>query len=219
MSIDDVINYPGLRRALLTSAAPVMPILGKIQVPMRRLVTYSDVTDLHRVLLPGMVILSRKRGQFSNNIIPGEWKHASIYCGDKGDTERVVEAVYPKVRDRELIWWATAEDYLMVLKPTFATVDEMRLAANFAWSLRGKPYDLLLDYDHARGVNKAFYCSEVIWWSYNQVFLAAGKKSPFTPRETLGVATVSPQDFADAHDKWTQVWSKPRDGVPVLTAA
>ncbi len=224
MSTDAYIINPSLRRSILATAAPVLPLIGKIQLPMARLIEAEDVAELRRVILPGTVILSRKRAQLTNNVIPGEWKHASMYVGHQkvvggGSGDFMVEAIYPRVRGRFVEPWATSEDYLLALVPTFATPEEMKLAAGFAWSLVGRPYDFLLEYDHARGVNKAFYCSEVVWWSYNQVFLAAGKKSPFTPRPTLGVDTVSPQDFADAPQKWRPVWSRTRDGISLVAVA
>lgn len=197
------VNFPRIRRFMLESAAPISNVLGKIHIPTTRLLTKEQIREVESKLSPGDVLLSRQRLTATNFFIPGFWKHAAIYVGDG----MIVEAVTPHVRAVSFAKFAATKDYIQVMDPTFADREEMPLAANFAVTLVGTPYDLIFEYTHTRARNKAFYCSEVIWWCYDQVLTAAGKPSPFTPRLTLGSPTVLPQDYADAKDKWAVKWA------------
>jgi hypothetical protein len=193
-----------LRKTVLETAHPVLPYLGKIEWPVHRLLGAQQWRDLlsNPEFIPGCVLLTRKRLALSNLFIPGEWKHAAIYVGMYDGRATIVEAVWPEVRSKSLYDFLSSEDYLLVLKPTFAKPLLMKSACDFAFSLKGFGYDLFFEYTDDRATNKAFYCSEVIWWSYSQVMQFAGLPCPFTPRLSMGVNTIEPSDFALAQDKF-----------------
>lgn len=206
-------NEATFRHALLIAASPVTPLLGKIQLPVtERAIHVRDCAEMAK-LKPGTVLLSRKQYQLTNFFIHGDWKHASIYCGMKADLPWVVEAVWPRVRCNPLEHWGcgvkddphSGEDYVLALEPLFADDAIMQLACDYAWTILGAPYDTVFEFKEARALNRAFYCSEVVWWCYEQAMKSRGLASPFTPLRVCGTETVQPSDFALAKDHWRQV--------------
>jgi len=192
------ILFPSLRRCLLKVAEPTTKLLGKTVIPHRFALRDEEAAAACKLAEPGDIFTTRIDYAASNLVIPGFWKHAAMVV--KGD--RVVEAVGSGVRVVWLHDFIVAHDHALLLKSRFASPQEGVLAANFAVTLVGKPYDFLVEFSNDRKTNAAFYCSEIPWWCYDQVLKAEGKISPFTPRETLGMQTVTPQDYANATDKW-----------------
>lgn len=203
------LKWPKIRRAVLEISKPILHLIGKAHTPPHyRSLTSYEVEALAKVIEPGDVLLSRRNNETTNPLIPGFWKHAAMFT-DKG---RVVEAVGRGVIDNSLDEFCRTKDAVICLRATFANADDAKLAVGFAKSLRGAPYDYLVEHDQSRAVNNAFYCSEVVWWSYDQVFLGQGKVSPFEVRETMGVPTVAPQDFRNATKLWKTVLMIRGDG-------
>lgn len=194
--------FSKVRRVVLTICGPMIKVIGLIVVPHKSSLDEEQLLSLMDIVQPGDVLLSRTKYAASNLIIPGYWKHAALCIGDK-----VIEAVGSGVRRISVRHFAEIRDEIIVLSPKFATPEEGVLATNFAKTLVGQPYDYLVEYDDNRKSNLAFYCSEIPWWCYNQVFLAQGKVSPFTPRLTLGMQTITPQDYANAVQKWRVKWN------------
>lgn len=185
-----------LRRKLLEIGYPVLKWTGQIGMPKRRMNQHFFFTA-QKLLQPGMVCLARKEYEASNILQPGFWKHAAMFVGkDTRGIPVMIEAVGKGVCKTGILDFMFTSDYVIVLKPKFADEHQMMNAAGNARSLEGLPYDYQFN-----PANKAWYCSEVIWWSYNMVV----PESPFTTRKTLGVETVTPQDFANAKDKWETV--------------
>lgn len=185
-----------VRRKLLEVGFPVLKWTGQIGLPKRHMNQHFFFTA-QKLLTPGMVFIVRRDYEASNILQSGFWKHAAIFVGhDSRGIPSIIEAVGTGVRKAGILDFMFSEDYVKILKPKFADQAQMMNAAGNARSLEGQPYDYQF-----RPANKAWYCSEVIWWSYNMVI----PNSPFTPRETLGVQTVTPQDFENAKDKWETV--------------
>lgn len=197
------VHNPGLRSTIISAATPFLKILSKIEVPVRRRVDADDAESMRRRGHPGSIMLTWKRLTATNAVIPGEWKHAAMYVGGG----KVVEALGSGVVERGLVEFATEKDHVVMLEPTFCDRVTMAIAAKFFVSLVGLPYDYKIEHANDRTKNKAFYCSEGIWWSYDQPFFARGDRSPFTPRVTLGMPTVTPQDFANAKGLWKEIAS------------
>jgi len=182
-----------IRRAILKTLYPVLSYLGKIGIPDRR-VSERFVFLAGKVLRPGHVLLTRKDWEASNVLTSDYWKHAAIYLGpDENSVPTIIESVGRGVVAVGLAKFLLTKDDVLVLKPRFADPITMRMAANEAKKLLGQPYDYQFE-----PTNRAWYCSEIIWWVYCKVV----PHNPFTPRETLGVETVTPQDFANAKEKW-----------------
>ena len=200
-----------IRQGVLTVCEPLTAMLGHIHLPVvSHHITEADGKAILKVIQPGDVVLSRIWGAATNLFIPGEWKHAAMFVGPGlvTGTQNLVEAVEPTVHETHFLSWACAHDALLVLRPRFVTEQEAGLAAHAARSLIGCKYDEFFTYSIKRETNRAFYCSEVIWWAYDFVCTSAGRVSPFVPRATMGMDTITPDDFAHGVGKWATVWAK-----------
>lgn len=196
------VKWPLVRRAVLEVTRPALKLVGHFHTPPHyRSITSHEVDEVAKTILPGDVLLSHRDNELTNPVIPGYWKHAAMFIGDG----KIIEATGKGVNEDTLQEFLETKDGAVVLRATFATVDEAKLAVGFAKTLKGLPYDYLVEHDFSRAINKAFYCSEIPWWSYEQVFAAGGHSSPFTPRATMGVPTIAPQDYRNATKLWRQV--------------
>lgn len=192
-------DWSALRRWLLKLSLPMTKAIGKMHAPLsHRLIHAADYRQAMEVLKPGMPLISRCRAELSNVPIPGFYTHAAIYIGNGV----VIEAVGQGVKRTDLIDFMMTKDYVCILTPTFANPTQMDLAVSWAISIIGSQYDYL--FEISKGVEKAFYCAELISWSYAMAMKPL--PCPFVLRETLGVQTVIPQDFYDAVTKFNVVW-------------
>lgn len=182
-----------LRRVLLKAAIPISKLIGHIHMPFsRKLITGSDYFSAIKVLEPGMIFLTRTRGEFTNLFYPGFWRHAAIYLGDS----IICEATGEGVHMTDAVTFFMSKDYIKIFKPTFCDDKEMERAANIAAGAVGMPYDFLFE------ANEAFYCAELVYFCY----LEKGMKL-FRKTQTLGELTYIPQNIADNAAAWTPLWS------------
>lgn len=196
------VKWAFARRAILEATRPILRLIGRAHVPPHyRSITKFEAGELAKTIRVGDVLLSHRNHEITNPVIPGYWKHAGVYVGDG----MVIEAVGAGVSQTPLEEFCTTKDGIVCLRSKFATEIQCQLAAGFVKSLQGLPYDYLVEHDSSRAVNKAFYCSEIPWWSFEQVFEASGFSSPFTPHITMGVPTITPMDYRLATSLWMQV--------------
>jgi len=182
---------------MLNVLHPITVFIGNTHLPFtRKKITGEDFLAIQSILNVGDVLLTKTHGELTNILIPGDWSHAMIYVGDGS----VVEAIGRGVSRRSLPVAVLSKDRICVLKPLFATPEQMVLASEFAIKQIGKPYD----YDF-KSNNKAFYCSELVYASYNE---ATGGETPFKLRESFGVPTAIPDDIFLAASKWEVKWIK-----------
>jgi len=133
--------------------------------------------------------VSFSRGVLSNFLIPGEWSHGAMYIGDR----QIIEAVGTGVRITSLDEFYKGVDYIAVCRPKFAEGSEVRSnAVAIAKLQQGKPYDNEFDWQHS--TQTAFYCFELIVWSYFQVM----NEMPFKLKKVWGEETVLGDDFVKA---------------------
>lgn len=207
------------RRHLLNMLSPLTERIGRIHAPFSvKAMSGQDYYTVRDIVRPGDILLSHTEGSLSNPLIPGYWKHVAFVK----DSDTVIEAVGKGVVLSTMVDFVLKKDAVMVLSPLFADQQIMERAVEVALTLIGLPYDYLLEYD--LGNNRAFYCAEVVWFSYEMAMrerVKAGEDyvSPFTPRVTLGMPTVVPQDFANAKLKWQQQITLPTIGsnsVPMM---
>lgn len=208
-----------IRLGLLNVLKPVTELIGNIHMPFSvKLVTGEETLAAQEMMTPGMIFIVRTEGQMDNLAIPGFWTHAATVT----DSEHIVEATGLGVHASNLYDFLLRKDYAALLKPKFATPDQMKTAAQYVVDQIGAKYD----YDFlavqdteatiaagAQASQRAFYCSKLPWAAYRH---ACGPDVPFTTRLTLGVQTVVPEDYARAVDKWEVVWksSKAGEGLP-----
>lgn len=170
-----------IRYHLLSLAVPIQKLMQKIGKP-EPLVHYDDVLKAMLHIEPGDCILTRENYRLTNLFIPGYWSHAAIYVGG----QEVVEAVAPAVRGVHIVEMLLKKDEFIVLRPSFLSKQEARLAAIEARTYIGIPYDYLFD------TNKALYCSELVYQTYKEV---THQKPPLKLMKTFGVYNVNPDHF------------------------
>lgn len=185
-------NY--FHRLLIKLTAWISPYIGKIHAPWaHKKVKSKDYRDFTMKFLDeGTILISKTNGEVTNLFIPAFWSHAAIYTG----AGTVIESIGEGVVETDLIDYMMTKDFIVAVKPKMATVPQMSKAVDFARSQLGKPYD----YSFQKDV-KAFYCSELVQWSYNQ----ANEYIPFDMKEVLGVITITPDDIAEGKE-FVKVW-------------
>lgn len=182
------------RRKLLETIRPLSLFLSKIGIRFGHgHISHSQVEEVAKRLKPGSIILTRINGEISNALIPGFYTHAAIAVSKTS----VVEALYPKVKLTNIFDLLMSKNHAVIVEPLFADEVQMNLAAEEAYNLIGFDYDMEFEPN-----NRAFYCSEIIWYAYSFVV----KNMPFLPRERLGVLTVTPQDIYNAKTKFKEIY-------------
>lgn len=182
-----------LRRHLLNILAPFLKWASGKHMPFtHKEVTGKNYREAVKLLKPGHIFVSKIDGELTSYIIPGTWTHAALYVGD----EKVIEAEGEGVIVTDLINFMVTKDALLILEPVGPDQFVRARACVLAIQQLGKPYDYDLDFHISD--QKAFYCSELVWWSYAEACKELSVPCPFRPRKTLGVDTVSPNDIA--HD-------------------
>lgn len=170
-------------------------ILSKLDNPFtHHYITSKDYRSLKEVCRPGTILLSRTKAEITNLVIPGFFKHAAMVVNEN----EVTEAIGVGVVRTDLIDFLMSKDYVIAIHPKFANPTQMEKAAKVAIAQEGKPYD----FDIIMSDLKSFYCSELIFFSYDEVI----GEMPFVPREILGRDTIAPSDFLGASDKFKVVW-------------
>lgn len=184
------------RQKFLHLLKPVTIFLGNLHMPYsRKLIDGRHYFEVQKLLKPGQALVTYTRGEVSNVLIPGHWSHVGLYIG-KGI---VVEAVGRGVVLTDIITFMMKKDYVSINESIFADETTAQKAASWASTKVGLPYDY-----HFMGGNNAFYCAELVYAAFNE---AMNGKSPFVPREIMGVNTVTPDDIIKATSKWKCVWT------------
>lgn len=182
-----------IRLLILNFMRPIMVYIGRMALPFSRpRLTSKAYREALAKMKVGDIILTTSSGEISNLLIPGRYKHAAIVVDDNS----VVEAVGYGVLRTDLLSFFLSKDYFVILRARFCSNEEALQAAKFAEELTGTPYDY-----EFHPANNAFYCSELCYHVYNK----SVKGNPFTLRKTLGVETVTAQDFYNADNKWHKV--------------
>lgn len=191
---------PKLRTLVLDLIEPVLKWINKVHAPWtHKKITRKMIKQILAVLRPGDIICSTAYGEFTNILIAGKYKHAVIYIGSK----TIIEAVNPLVRPLSIYQFLMTKDKVVVCRKKNYDAKICNEAITIAQSAVGKPYDydFELPLDRTKP-NKAFYCAELVWWSY----FKADPLMEFKLREVWGVQTVIPDDFIYAKKHWSVVW-------------
>lgn len=188
-----------IRRVLLWSMHPAIRLLGKVSVRWpwsKRLLSESDKAAIRESLAVGDVLLTRKRGEVSNWLIPGDfYTHAAMVLSPH---KYIGEAVDPYVRMIPLELFLEDKDYVLVLRPVYSEHQKEQAVDKFLAQL-GSPYDWYFEANVA-----AMYCSEAIvaaYWDVTGEFLSK-------PSRILGELTHIPAGFANS-DKLRVVCRRP----------
>lgn len=194
---------PKIRRWILRAVYPISSRIGKVHMPFsRKKIRSKHYRQMTQLLEPGMGILTTTNGEFANAFIPGDWSHIGGYCGciDEPGLRWMVEAIGKGVVETDLIDFSLTKDRIAIVKPKFATSEQMDFSGRWMHSQKGKPYDMQFASGH-----KAFYCSEL----YAESYVVQGIEIPWKVSETMGVKNPVPQDFFDNPDAWEIVAQYP----------
>ena len=184
------------RRVALDIVRPVSQCIGQIYAPFsHKLITGKDFRHVMKVLKPGDAIVTRTRGEMANLFIPGFYSHLGMYVGK----DVIIEAVGRGVVETDIVEFIMKKDNFCILRPLFATKEQSAVAVEEAKKLVGLPYDYAF-----HPANNAFYCSELIYYSYKK----AVEAMPFTLRKTLGVETVTPSDIKNATKHFEAIFER-----------
>lgn len=190
-----------MHRILFCALHPLLRWVSGKHIPYtHKWVTGVDYYELKDLLKPGHIFLTRIRGELTTLIIPGHFSHAAIYTPNNTHKipESVTEAEGVGVINTDLVTFLTSKDEVLVLEPVVPEDKKQRimeLAAQTAYCQLGKPYDF--DFLFQQSTQQAFYCSELVWWSYAVACAAYDAPCPFVAKDELGEPTVSPQNIAD----------------------
>lgn len=172
---------------LLNAVSAFSRGLSKVYFPFsRKLITAEQFRDIELLCQPGDVLLTRTRGEVSNVFIPGFWSHVALVK----DKHSVIEAITSGVQQTDLAEFCFRRDYIQLLQPQFNKATR-GLSAVFAESAVGKEYDYRF-----QGDTEAFYCSELVFWSYAEACRRTDDKFPLKYRRRFGYDTYTPQDVS-----------------------
>jgi len=172
-----------LRYQFLKASLPLTKALGKVGVHRR--IKDNEYYAIDRDLYAGCVLLSRKRYELSNLFIPGKYTHAAIFNGHK-----IVEAVGEGIREVSLAYFCYDKDYIAIMEPNDISNTEIKDMCVDMQNYIGLKYDYYFD-----SKNKSYYCSELV---YQLLTKNVASFREFEMRESLGVKTVTPDDFYKA---------------------
>jgi hypothetical protein len=160
------------------------------------------------LLKPGMIVLSKRKYEFSGLFIPGYWKHSAIVACDG----EIIEATVKGVDRKGIADYFHFVDEFAVLQPTFCNEEVMASAARFARERIGSPYS----YDLSN-IKEKYYCSGLVYRAYLESIPRKTKVDgfPYNAKEFFSGRIVRPNDFFTSRKAWEVVYStvKNSDGV------
>ena len=158
-----------------------------------------NLDSIRKVLMPGMIILSRREFQISNLFIDGYWTHTAMIM----PREKVIEATAKGVIINELYEFFLKTDDFVVLKPRFCGMPEMEKACAHASEIVGVPYSF--DFNNS---DDSFYCSELVLKIYART-CGWERNSHHEPSEFKHLCDgkiIRPADLYYNHNAWEIVF-------------
>lgn len=184
-----------MRNFLLNILHPFIRLVGLNHLPYtKKRINEADVRTILSMIEEGDILLGTRFGEYSNLLIPGDYKHGAIYSPHESNLP-MVEAVDPEVRDIGIYDFLMSRDRVALVRPKLPK-EKREFAARMARTVIGLKYDY--DFKIPRGKNKKnekMYCFELVYWCY---LAAVGENWDFTLRDVMGVPTVKGDDFIKA---------------------
>ena len=177
-----------IRNTLLGWSVPVQRLMQLMGKP-EPLITDGQFLQITSQLRDGDVVLSRENWRFTSLFIPGFWTHAAIYVG--GYVYEAVGDAEGGVRRVLAARWVAGKDHVALLRPSFSLT--LSAVSQFLEAQLGAHYDY--EFGAISG-QKVWYCSELVY----AALLVGDPGAPIELRETLGLPTVTPQDFRNMAD-------------------
>ncbi|MDP1621079.1 MAG: YiiX/YebB-like N1pC/P60 family cysteine hydrolase [Bacteroidales bacterium] len=158
-----------------------------------------NLETIREVLMPGMIVLSRREFQMANLFIDGYWTHSALIVSG----EKVIEATSDGVIINDLPEFLLKTDDFVILKPKFCGLQEMVNACGHAMEIVGTPYSY--NFDNA---DNAYYCSELILKAYARS-CCWDKERHQQPGEFKNLCAgkiIRPADLYHNHHAWEIVF-------------
>lgn len=181
----------------------ILKFISEIHLPfISKEKVFKDFYEIKDNLMIGDCILSYSAGyltNFFNKLFnPGKWMHASIYVGEVNGIPTIIESVGEGVIKSSLPKFLSTKDKIAIVSPKeWMNMNQRRQACSFAFQQLGKQYDYLFELRNEKG-NERYYCSELVWFSYN----SANPNMEFT-RQYKNQKTITPNDFYNAKKFFT----------------
>jgi len=160
-----------------------------------------NLDNIRKVVMPGMILLSRREFQISNFFIDGYWTHTAMIM----PREKIIEATAAGVIINELQEFFLKTDDFVILKPKFCGIQEMEKACSHASEIVGTPYSF--DFNNS---DDSFYCSELVLKVYAKT-CGWDRKSHHEPSEFNHLCDgkiIRPADLYENHHAWEIVFQK-----------
>ena len=158
-----------------------------------------DLDNIRKLMMPGMILLSRRDFQISNFFIEGYWTHSAMIM----HREMVIEATAKGVIINELQEFFLKTDDFVILKPRFCGIQEMEKACSHASEIIGTPYSF--DFNNS---DDSFYCSKLILKVYAKT-CGWDRKNHHEPSEFKHLCEgkiVRPEDLYQNQNAWEVVF-------------
>jgi len=160
-----------------------------------------DLDNIRKIVMPGMILLSRREFQITNYFIDGYWTHSAMIM----PSEKVIEATVNGVKINELWEFFLNTDDFAILKPRFCGIQEMEKACSHASENVGKPYSF--DFNNS---DDSLYCSELVLKVYARS-CGWDRKNHHEPSEFRHLCDgkiVSPSDLYQDRNAWEIVFQR-----------
>ena len=158
-----------------------------------------DLEKIRKVMIPGMILLSRRDFQISNFFIEGYWTHTAMIM----PREKIIEATPKGVILKELQDFFLKTDDFVLLKPRFCGFHDMEIACGHASKTVGSPYSF--DFNNS---DDSFYCSELVLKVYAKT-CGWNRKDLHEPSEFRHLCDgkiVRPHDLYQDRNAWEVVF-------------
>lgn len=199
-----------LRKHLFIVLHPFFQWAAGVHAPWtHKKVTGVDYYQVFPHLKPGTIFVTRILGDLTTLYIPGFWTHAAIYSPTPNVVidELVTQAEAPGVIQQDLVSFMLTKDFVVALEPNLPEPLKekvMARASQIAAGLVGDSYDY--EFESYEEDTTSFYCSKVVWYSYDKACAELGLPSLFVPENDLGELTVSPQSIANDKVHFTVIY-------------
>jgi uncharacterized protein YycO len=184
-----------IRALILKIIMPFVRWMGTVIPPYSVKNAIKTYYDWEHKIQPLDIILCNTAGHLSNVFNRGKWKHVVVFTGWENSTPMVVEALGIGVIKRPLIECLAEKDEVCIVRYKKRANEpyDLNKGIEFANAQIGKSYDLMFDNVSEHKFDNLF-CSELGYFSLLQAYPTMN----FTMRNTLGVPTVTPDDFYEA---------------------
>jgi len=173
-----------LRALLLKILMPFVKWMGKILPPYSVKNAIKTYYEWDRKIQPLDIILVNTAGHLSNIFNKGKWKHVVVFIGWENEIPMVVVALGIGVIKRPLIECIAVKD---------GQFYDLNRGIEWVKEQIGKGYDFWFD-NVSENKFANLYCSELGYFAWLHAF----PEMKFELRKTLGVDTVTPDDFYEA---------------------